>query len=78
MLRRVYTRSSGLNAARRIHTSQLTYAQKVRPGTRRGLGPPAVKEEVKEEVVADEPYGEHHILFPKSCLSNDLQSNGMN
>ena len=34
MLRRVYTRSSGLNAARRTHTSQLTYAQKVKPGTR--------------------------------------------
>jgi len=78
MLRRVYTRSSGLNAARRIHTSQLTYAQKMRSGTRRGLGPPAVKEEVKEEVVADEPYGEYYTLLPKYCLSNGLQSNGMN
>ena len=78
MLRRVYTRSSGLNAARRIHTSQLAYAQKVKPGTRRGLGPPAVKEKVKEEVVADEPYGEHYILLPKPRLSNGLQSNGMN
>lgn len=78
MLRRVYTRSSGLNAARRTHTSQLTYAQKVKPGTRRSLGPPAVKEKVREEVVADEPYGEYYTLLPKSCLSSGLQSNGMN
>ena len=78
MLYRVYTRSSRLNAAKQIHTSPSSYAQKLKPVPQRGSGPLVVKGKVKEEVAADEPYGEYPILLLKGCFSDGMQSNGMN
>lgn len=60
MLYRVYTRSPRLNAAKQIHTSPPSHAQKQKriPQTQRGSRPPAATGKVEEEVAVDEPYGE--------------------
>lgn len=73
MLYRVYTRSPRLNAAKQIHTSQLAYAQKLKHSPWVGSRPSFANERAKEEKVADKPYGEHYVVFRKSCLSNGLQ-----
>ena len=78
MLYRVYTRSSRLNAAKQIHTSPSSYAQKLKPIPQRPPRPFVVEEKVKEEEVVDEPYGKYYMPFPKVCFSNGSQSNGMN
>jgi hypothetical protein len=73
MLYRVYTRSPRLNAAKQIHKSQSTYALKLKHGPRKSSRPPFVKERAEEKTVADKPYGEHYVVFRKSCLSNGWQ-----
>lgn len=74
MLYRVCTRSSRLKAAKQIHTSPSSYAQKLKLVPQRVSKPPIVE----EEAVVDEPYGEYAMLSRKGRLSDGLQSNGMN
>jgi len=69
MLYRVYTKSSKLDPVKRFHTSPSSYAQKVKYVPQRVPRPP-IKEKAKEDTVADEPYGEYHILCPKGRLLN--------
>ena len=77
MLYRAYTRSSKLDTVKRIHTSPSSYALKVKYVPQRAPRPP-IKERAEEEVVADEPYGEYHISYPKDDALNGSQLNGMN
>jgi len=76
MLYRVYTRSSRLNAAKQIHTSQLAYVHKLKPSPRKCSRPSVVRGKVEEEVVPDDSYGEYYTLLLKRCLSSRRQSNG--
>ena len=77
MLYRAYTRSSKFDTVKRIHTSPSSYAQKLKYVPQRAPRPP-IKERAKEEVVADEPYGEYHVLSQKDCFLNGSQSSGTN